>query len=171
MNCVKEDDDDAQTYYEREDDCGDVERKNLPSYIMQIVLDDKENDDASSVGFSTATKSVGSKRRGILRRSNLGNSDDDDSMESTTTAFTNKTGVSARSVTFNFPQTCDIIETELGKKGITSERFRTWKDSNSIEFELILKLHSSTAHRVKGIRKVLQKWTGTAAAERPSKET
>ena len=29
-------------------------------------------------------------------------------------------------------------------------------------------MHSTTVNRVKGIRKVLKKWTGTAAAEEPS---
>ena len=168
---ANQDDEDAQTYYAGDDDCGQEERKNLPQYVMHIVLDDKENDDASSMGFSNATKSVASNRKGILKHINQGNSDDDDSLESTTTAFTNKSGFSARSVTFDVPKICDTIEEALLKKGVAIERFRAWKDANFIEFELILKLHSSTAHRVKGIRKVLNKWTGTAAAERPSSNT
>lgn len=167
-----QDDEDAQTYYAQEDDCGLEERKNLPPYVMHIFLDNKENDDASSMGFSMATRStLHGGKRGILKRHNQGNSDDDDSMESTTTAFTNKTGATARSVKFNLPQTCDIIEGALLAKGITRERFRAWKEENIREFELILKLHSTTVHRVKGIRKVLKMWTGTAVAGEPSTNT
>ena len=165
------DDDDAQTYYDREDDCGNEERRNLPPYAMHIVLDDKENDDASSMGFSTATKSVGSTKKGILKRSNVGMSDDDDSMESTNTAFTNKSGVSARSVTFDVLKTYDIIGESLIKKGIAIERYKAWKDANSKEFEFILRLHSTTPNRVRGIKKILSKWTGTAEAGKPSSET
>ena len=166
-----QEDEDVQTYYDRDDDCRNEERKNLPAYVMHIVLDDKENDDASSMGFSTATKSVYSKRRGILKRSNQGNSDDDDSLESTTTAFTNKTGLSARSVKFDLPKECDLIEKALKEKGVSIEQFREWRETNNIEFRLILKLHSTTAHRVKGIRRVLRSWTGTAEADRPSSKT
>ena len=170
-NEANQDDDDAQTFYAGDDDCGQEERKHLPPYAMHIVLDDKENDDASSMGFSTATKSILSNRKGILKRSNQGNSDEDDSLESVNTAFTNKTGATARSVTFDATASTNTIEEALIKKGVTIERFRAWKDSNNLEYGFILKLHSTTAHRVKGIRKILHKWTGTAAAERPSKES
>ena len=166
-----QDDEDAQTYYERDDDCGNEERKNLPSYVMHIVLDNKENDDASSMGFSNATKSISSRRKGILKRNNHANSDEEDSLESTTTAFTNKTGFTARTVSFDVPKECGRIEAALKEKGISSEIFRSWKEENSIEFNVILKIHSTTAHRVKGIRKVLKNWTGTAAAEGPRKST
>ena len=171
-NEATRDDEDAQTYYARDDECGQEERKNLPQYVMHIVLDDKENDDASSMGFSTATKSVFSNRRGILRKvNNQGNSDEDDSLDSLNTAFTNKSGATSRSVTFDLPSTVNKIEKELVKKGVAIERFRVWKNVNEAEFNFILKLHSTTVHRVKGIRKVLSKWTGTAAAEEPSKGT
>ena len=166
------DDDDAQTYYEREDDCGNEERKNLPQYVMHIVLDDKENDDASSMGFSTATKSIGSTKKGILKKSNAGNSDEDDSVESTTSAFTNKTGQSARSVSFgNLPKTCSTIGEALVLKGIAIERFIAWKDSNKTEYDTILKIHTTTPNRVKGIKKMLSKWTGTAEADKPRRNT
>ena len=115
------DDDDSQTYYERDEDCGKEERKNLPQYVMHIVLGDKENDDTSSMGFSMATKSIRNTQKGILRQSNTGNSGDDESIESTNTAFTNKSGVTARSVTFDLPKTCDIIGRALVKKGIAIE--------------------------------------------------
>ena len=170
-NEISNEDDDAQTYYDREDDCGDEERKNLPDYVMHIVLEDKENDDASSMGFSTATKSVGSTRRGILKRINAGNSDDDDSVESTNTAFTNKSGVSARSVTFDVIKPGDTIVSALVKKGIAIERFEAWKDANKMEYEFILKLHSTTQNRAKGIRKILSKWTGTSLTEDPRTNT
>ena len=170
-NELNQDDEDTQTYYAGDDDYGQEERKTLPQYVMHIVLDDKENDDASSMGFSTATKSVGSNRKGILKRNNFEPSDDDDSSESAITSFTKKSGATTRSVMFDIPKVCDVIEDELTKKGIAIERFRAWKEANYIEFKLILKLHSTTAHRVTGIRRVLRRWTGTAAAGQPSPNT
>ena len=122
-NNATQDDEDTQMYYAGNDDCGQEERRNLPPYIMHIVLDDKENDDASSMGFSTATKSVGSNRRGILKHSNQGNSDEKDSLDSLNTVFMNKTGAKARSVTFDVPQTMDTIKDALIKKGMTIEHF------------------------------------------------
>ena len=80
------------------------------------VVDDMlagRDDDASSMGFSTATKSVFSNRRGILRKvNNQGNSDEDDSLDSVNTAFTNKSGATSRSVTFDLPSTVSKIEKE-----------------------------------------------------------
>ena len=164
-------DEDAQTYYAREDDCGQEERSKLPPYVMHIVLNDKENDDASSMGFSNMTKSVASNRKGILKRSNLGNSDEDESLDSINTSYTNKSGATSRSVKFDLPQVCDIMEAALLLKGVSKERFRAWKEDNGQELEFILKLHTTTAHRVRGIRKMLTKWTGTAAAGRPSRDS
>jgi hypothetical protein len=163
-------DEDAQTFYDRDDDCGDEERKKLPTYVMHIVLEDKENDDASSMGFSTATRSVGSARRGILKRVN-GERDDDESSDSLQTDFTNKTGYSNRSVTFDVEAKNVSIEDALEKKGVHRERFNAWKATNTNEYDMILRLHSTTKNRVVGIRKMLNSWTGTAAAEEPRQET
>ena len=166
------DDEDVQTYYEREDECGEEERKKLPEYVMHIVLEDKENDDASSMGFSAAAKSVGSTRKGILKRSNAGNSDDDNSLDSANTAFTNKTGSSNRSVSFNHvQQKYDNIVAALEQKGVHKERFTAWKNDNKNEYDMILKLHTTTKNRVIGIRKMLSKWTGTAEADNPRKDS
>jgi hypothetical protein len=166
-----QEDEDAQTYYDREDKCGEQERKKLPEYVMHIVMEDKENDDASSMGFSVATKSIGSNRRGILKRSNVGNSEDEDSLDSTNTAFTHKTGFTNRSVTFDVPQGTENIEDALAKKGIHKERFNAWKSNNINDYNMILKLHSTTKNRVIGIRKLLSTWTGTAAADNPRQDT
>ena len=106
-----------------------------------------------------------------LKRNNQVNSDEDDSLELTTTAFTNKTGFTARTVSFEVPKESGRIEKALMERGISSERFRSWKEANGIEFNVILKIHSTTAHRVRGIRKVLKNWTGTAVADGPSKNT
>ena len=165
------DDEDVQTYYEQDDECGEEERKKLPEYVMHLVMEDKENDDASSMGFSTASKSVGSIRRGILRRSNVGNSEDDDSLDSANTAFTNKTGVSNRSVSFIVQQKYENIVEALEQKGVHKERFNAWRIDNKNEYETILKLHSTTKNRVIGIRKLLSKWPGTAEADNPRKDT
>ena len=73
------------------------------------------------MGFSTATKSVSSNRKGILKRNNFETSDDDNSSESAITSFTKKSGATARSVMFDIPKACDVIEDELMKKGIVIE--------------------------------------------------
>lgn len=77
-------------YSSRDGKCGQEERKNLPQYVMYIVLDDKGNIDVSSMGFNTATKSVKSSRRGIIKQNDQWNSDDDNSLDSANTAFINK---------------------------------------------------------------------------------
>lgn len=66
---------------------------------------------------------------------------------------------------------CDIIEDALLKIVILKERFRAWKEVNNNEFEFVFKLHSMTAYRVKGIRKILKKWNGTAEVDRPTRNT
>jgi len=106
-----------------------------------------------------------------LKRGTAGSSDEDDSLDSTHTAFTNRSALSNRSVTFNVPEKDgESLEQALEKKGVHLDKFNAWRDDNRKEYDMILKLHATTKNRVIGIRKLLRTWSGAAAAGDPSKD-